>query len=129
MAFQPVARRRLMRCAIFSAIVFAAFLAASTRISAQMTRNPLRSVSGSVTDGGREPLRGAVVQIEAEDTLVIQSYVTDERGTYHFRNLRPDADYRIWATFRGHRSKTQEMSKFDRKLDREISLAIDLTRE
>lgn len=129
MAFQPVARRRLMRCAIFSGIVFAALLAVSNHGSAQMTRNPLRSVSGSVTDGGREPLRGAVVQIEAEDTLVIQSYVTDERGTYHFRNLRPDADYRIWATFRGHRSKTQEMSKFDRKLDREIPLAIDLTRE
>lgn len=129
MAFQPVARRRLMRCVILSAFVFAALLAASTTISAQMTRNPLRSVSGSVTDGGREPLRGAVVQIEAEDTMVIQSYVTDERGTYHFRNLRPDADYRIWATFRGHRSKTQEMSKFDRKLDREIPLAIDLTRE
>jgi len=128
MAFQPVTRRRLMRCVFVSAIVFAALLAASTRISAQMTRNPLRSVSGSVTDGGREPLRGAVVQIEAEDTLVIQSYVTDERGTYHFRNLRPDADYRIWATFRGQRSKTQEMSKFDRKLDREIPLSIDLTR-
>ncbi|MEZ2347898.1 carboxypeptidase-like regulatory domain-containing protein [Terriglobus sp. RCC_193] len=130
MAFQPVARRRLMRCVILSAIVFAAFLAASASIRAQIiTRNPLRSVSGSVTDGGREPLRGAVVQIEAEDTLVIQSYVTDERGTYRFRNLRSDADYRIWANFRGHRSKTQEMSKFDRKQDREIPLAIDLTKE
>lgn len=117
-----------MRSVAVFVFILTTFLAGATRISAQMTRNPLRSVSGSVTDGGREPLRGAVVQIEAEDTLVIQSYVTDERGTYHFRNLRPDADYRVWATFRGQRSKTQEMSKFDRKLDREIPLAIDLTR-
>lgn len=129
MAFQPVVRRRLMRSVALFVFVLAILLAGSARISAQMTRNPLRSVSGPVTDGGgKEPLRGAVVQIEAEDTLVIQSYVTDERGTYHFRNLRPDADYRIWATFRGQRSKTQEMSKFDRKLDREIPLSIDLTR-
>ncbi|MEG9434406.1 carboxypeptidase-like regulatory domain-containing protein [Terriglobus sp. ADX1] len=128
MAFQPVARRRLMRSVALFVFILTTFLAGATRISAQMTRNPLRSVSGSVTDGGREPLRGAVVQIEAEDTLVIQSYVTDERGTYHFRNLRSDADYRVWATFRGQRSKTQEMSKFDRKLDREIPLSIDLAR-
>lgn len=117
-----------MRSVAVFVFILTTFLAGSTRISAQMTRNPLRSVSGSVTDGGREPLRGAVVQIEAEDTLVIQSYVTDERGTYHFRNLRSDADYRVWATFRGQRSKTQEMSKFDRKLDREIPLSIDLAR-
>jgi hypothetical protein len=125
MAFQSVVRRRLMLRAILSAVVLAGFIG----ISAQITRNPLRSVSGSVKDGTNEPLRGVVVQIEAEDTLVIQSYVTDEHGTYHFRNLRPDSDYRIWATFRGHRSKTHEMSKFDHKLDREIHLSIDLTKE
>ncbi|SDF78050.1 carboxypeptidase-like regulatory domain-containing protein [Terriglobus roseus] len=129
MAFKSVVRRRLIRRMVTSAIVLAALPAAFVGIRAQITRNPLRSVSGAVTDGSREPLRGAVVQIEAEDTLVIQSYVTDERGTYHFRNLRPDADYRVWATFRGQRSKTQEMSKFDRKPDREISLSIELGKD
>lgn len=94
----------------------------------QYNRAPLRSLSGTVS-AGKEPIRGAVVQIEAEDTMVIQSYVTDERGIYHFRNLRPDADFHVWATFRGHRSKTHEMSKFDRKADREIALEIDLTKD
>ena len=90
----------------------------------QFPRDPLRSVTGAVTDHSHEPLRGAVVQLEAEDTLAIQSYVTDERGTYRFRNLRPDADYTLWATFRGERSKKESMSKFDRKTDRVIPLII-----
>ncbi|MGI4758063.1 MAG: carboxypeptidase-like regulatory domain-containing protein [Janthinobacterium lividum] len=95
-------------------------------LHAQYTRNPLRTITGTVTDAGTEPLRGAVVQIEATDTLVIQSYVTDEAGAYHFRNLRSDADYTIWATFRGNRSKTHGIGKFDHKLDRDIPITIVL---
>jgi protocatechuate 3,4-dioxygenase beta subunit len=87
-------------------------------------RDPLRSVSGTVTDHSKEPLRGAVVELEKTDTLAIESYVTDERGTYHFRNLRPDADYTVWATFRGEHSKKESMSKFDHKADRIIHLEI-----
>lgn len=94
--------------------------------AAQITRDPPRSVSGSVTDAGNEPLRGAVVQIEAVDTMVIQTYVTDERGIYHFKNLRPDANYTLWATFRGNRSKSHDMSKFDHKADRDIPIVIVL---
>ena len=129
MLLQSAARRTVCLLAALSVASPAALFLYPASLTAQITRNPLRSVTGPVTDGGKEPLRGAVVQIEAEDTMVIQSYVTDEHGTYHFRNLRSDADYRIWATFRGHRSKTQEMSKFDRKPDREIPLSIDLTKD
>ena len=67
-----------------------------------------------------------MVQIEEAGTLVIRSYVTDERGEYHFRNLSSDADYTLWATFRGNRSKTHAIGKFDHKLDREIPLEIVL---
>ncbi len=103
-----------------------AILTTGALAHAQYTRAPLRSVAGTVTDAGQEPLRGAVVQIEALDTLTIQSYETDERGTYRFRNLRSDCDYSVWATFRGNRSKTRAMGKFDRQLDRDIPLTIVL---
>ena len=93
---------------------------------AQYTRAPLRNITGTVQDASHEPLRGAVVQMEAAGTLVIQSYVTDERGLYHFRNLSSDTDYTLWATFRGNKSKTHAISKFDHKLDREIPLEIVL---
>jgi protocatechuate 3,4-dioxygenase beta subunit len=96
---------------------------------AQQFHHDLRSVTGTVTDHTHEPLRGAVVQLEAEDTLAIESYVTDERGIYHFRNLRPDSDYTLWATFRGEHSKKESMSKFDHKADREIHLVVRPGRE
>ena len=95
----------------------------------QYTRNTPRDISGTVHDGGNEPLRGAVVQVEQEGTMVIQSYVTDERGIYHIRNLSSATDYQVWATFRGHHSKHSEISKFDKKSDREIALVIDLTKD
>lgn len=94
----------------------------------QYTRTPLRNLTGTVTDAGQEPLRGAVVQIEALDTLVIQSYETNEQGEYHFRNLRSDADYSVWATFRGNRSKTHGIGKFDHKLDRDIPITVVLAK-
>ncbi len=92
----------------------------------QYTRAPLRTITGTVTDAGREPIRGAVVQIEAADTLAIQSYETNETGTYHFRNLRSDCDYTLWASFRGNRSKTYGVGKFDHTLDREIPITVVL---
>jgi hypothetical protein len=100
-----------------------------TAAPSQYVRAPLRSITGKVDDHGKEPLRGAVVQVEAEDTMTIESFITDERGEYHFRNLRPDADYQVWATFRGHRSKRQEVSKFDRKPDRVLDIVIDLDKD
>jgi hypothetical protein len=101
---------------------------AFSRVFSQTRPSDLRSVSGTVTDGGREPLRGAVVQIEAEDTMVIATYVTSETGEYHFRNLRPDAEYSVWATFRGNHSKKEGLSKFDHQRDRVIPLTVELTK-
>ena len=104
----------------------AAVLLLGQPLGAQYTRTPLRTITGTVTDAGQEPLRGAVVQVEALDTLVIQSYETNESGEYHFRNLRSDADYSVWATFRGNRSKSHGIGKFDHKLDRDIPITIVL---
>ena len=95
----------------------------------QYTRNQPRTITGTVHDGSNEPLRGAIVQMETEGTMAIQSYVTDERGLYHFRNLSSETDYQVWATFRGHSSKHHDISKFDKKTDRDIALVIDLTKD
>jgi hypothetical protein len=118
-------RRHVVRWSI-GFVLWACLLAwmAATGYAQQFPRNPLRSVTGIVTDKGREPLRGAVVQLETGGSMAIESYVTDVRGTYRFRNLPPDADYTIWATFRGDHSKKVGMSKFDRKTDRVIRLVV-----
>ena len=87
-------------------------------------REPRRAVSGTVTDYSHEPLRGAVVQIEMEGTMTIQSFVTDERGIFHFHNLSPDADYTLWANFRGRQSQKENLSKFDHQADRVFHLIV-----
>jgi Carboxypeptidase regulatory-like domain len=117
-------RRRFLKRTLRCVVVWLPLCLASAAGAQQFSREPLRSVTGTVTDHSHEPLRGAVVELEATDTLAIESYVTDERGIYHFRNLRPDADYTLWATFHGEHSKKEGMSKFDHKADREIPLVI-----
>ena len=131
----------LLKPKIFALIATATLLLLSAALAAtaqqaapqahtvQYTRNPPRTITGTVHDGSNEPLRGAIVQVEAEGTMVIQSYVTDERGLYHFRNLSSETDYQVWATFRGHSSKHHDISKFDKKPDRDIALVIDLTKD
>ena len=106
----------------------AALLLSGLPAAAQYTRAPVRTVSGTVQDASHEPLRGAVVEMEEAGTLVIRSFVTDERGEYHFRNLSSEIDYTLWATFRGNKSKVHPVSKFDHKLDREIPLEIPLVK-
>ncbi len=101
-------------------------LSSPARVPAQYTRTPLRNITGSVTDASHEPIRGAVVQMETAGTLAIKSYVTDEKGTYQFRNVPPDSDYTLWAMFRGNRSKTYNISKFDKQADRVIPITIVL---
>jgi protocatechuate 3,4-dioxygenase beta subunit len=102
----------------------ASLLMAGTSRGQQFEREPLRSVTGTVTDHGHEPIRGAIVELEMDGAMTVRSYITDERGTYSFRNLRPDADYTIWAKFRDEHSKKESISKFDHKADRVIQLVI-----
>ena len=97
-----------------------------TPSQAQYTRSPERAITGTVQDASHEPLRGAVVQMEEAGTMVIRSYVTDEKGEYQFRNVSSNSDFTLWATFRGNKSKTFGISKFDHKLDRVIALEIVL---
>ena len=109
-------------------ITAAALLMAKLPSQAQYTRAPERAITGTVQDTSHEPLRGAVVQMEEAGSMVIRSYVTDERGEYHFRNVSSSSDFTLWATFRGNKSKTFGISKFDHTLDRVIPLEIVLTK-
>ena len=109
----------------WAALVVAVLLCGSAQAQ-YPGRHALRSVVGTVTDRGGEPLAGAVVQLETGGTLAIQTYLTRADGEYRFRNLQGDADYTMWATFRGSRSKTRSLSRFDRKPDRVVPLKIRL---
>ena len=89
-------------------------------------QNPLRTLTGTVEDASHEPLRGAVVQLQMENTTEITSWITDAGGHFSFKRLSYGSDYQVWATFRGKKSKTVEMSHFDAKADKVVTLVIRL---
>jgi hypothetical protein len=72
-----------------------------------------REISGVVTDKRGNLLPGAVVQIDNSVTKEIQSFIVQQDGRYHFRELNPDIDFTLHAQYRGHLSKTSTLSKLD----------------
>jgi len=97
-------------------------------LSAQQTmgqQHPFRELTGTVTDPGHEPVRGAVVQLESESNHDIVTYVTAADGHYYFKRLSGDQDYRVWVVFRNRHSKTHELSKFDDHADKVINFTIE----
>jgi Carboxypeptidase regulatory-like domain len=97
------------------------FLLLGTPVLAQPT---FRNLTGTVQDRHHEPLMGAIVEIENEDTKSVISYITDRSGRYSFRRLEGEADYCVWFTYRGQRSKVRQLSQFDDHHDATINLMV-----
>ena len=91
--------------------------------AAQMTT---RSLSGTVTDGHNEPLRGAVIQVQNEATTSVISLITGRDGRYTFKRLDGQTDYRLWARFKGQKSKVRTLSQFDSDKPRVVDFIVRL---
>ncbi len=76
-------------------------------------QDPPRTLTGTVTDRTKEPLKGAIVEVENENTSAIVSFITDASGTFSFKRLSSNTDYRVTVTYRGHRGKARELSHFE----------------
>jgi hypothetical protein len=96
-------------------------LIAGATLRAQMRAPAFRTVSGVITDG-HEPLHGVVVELENQDTHQVTSYLTQDDGRYIFKRIDSHTDFQIWATFRGNKSTTHSISKFDDHLDKIIDI-------
>ncbi len=101
----------------------AALLLSSSELLAQ---RHYRDLEGTVRDRHQEPLKGAVVQVENQNTHSVLSYLTDQSGRYSFMRLQSDTDYSVCATYRGRRSKTKTLSLFDMRPAKKIDLVVKL---
>ena len=81
-----------------------------------------RTVDGTVTLKGGEPVKGAVVHLKDTRSLSQKSYITAEDGTYHFAQLSGNTDYEIWADSDGKKTATKAISSFDTKNSFTIAL-------
>ena len=84
-----------------------------------------RSVLGQATDRGGGPLEKAVVYLKNTKTLQVRTYITDERGEFHFQGLSTDADYELHAEHDGASSPRKTISAFDSRKEIQVTLKID----
>jgi hypothetical protein len=54
-----------------------------------------RNLSGTVTDGHNESLKGAVIQAENDATTSVISFITSGDGHHSFKRLDREPDYRL----------------------------------
>jgi hypothetical protein len=72
-----------------------------------------RTVQGVVSDSGDNAVQGAVVQLKDTKTLQIRSFITQDKGEYHFAGLSTNIDYELKADHGGSSSPTKTLSVFD----------------
>jgi protocatechuate 3,4-dioxygenase beta subunit len=70
------------------------------------------TVEGTVIDGAKAPVVGAVVYLENPKSLDVQSYLTDAKGYFHFSQISPQTDYEVWAEQNGVETKHKFISQF-----------------
>jgi protocatechuate 3,4-dioxygenase beta subunit len=118
-------RATAIGCITATVLLFAAgTLLRATSARAQMPQRTLRSVNGTITDSGHEPIRGAVVELRNGATNGVVTYITDANGRYNFKRLDGGADYEVWVLFRGNRSTTRSISKFDNNMVKVIDFTV-----
>jgi hypothetical protein len=84
-----------------------------------------RSVQGVVMDAGDNPVVGAVVQLKDTKTLQVRSFITQDKGSYHFAGLSTNVDYELKAEHDGASSGTKTLSVFDSRKQANINLKLD----
>lgn len=84
-----------------------------------------RSVSGQVTDKSDHPLADAVVYLKNLRTLAIRTIITNDKGEYNFNGLPTNADFEVYAEYKGKRSPVKTLSSFDSRRAATIHLKVD----
>ncbi len=79
---------------------------------AQAKAAPHHIIEGHVVNAANAPVVGAVVYLENPKSLDVQSYLTDEKGYFHFNQITAQTDYNVWAEQNGVETKHKFVSQF-----------------
>lgn len=88
------------------------------------SRDLTRSVSGTVTVGDSTAAVGAIVFLKNQKSLEVRSFITKDKGEYHFSGLSPDIDFEIHAELQGQKSPSKTLSSFDSRKEAVINLKL-----
>src|SRR5690349_11912495 len=103
----------LRRSIALLALVFVVALGAVYGQKSKNEDTNTRTVQGVVMDSGDNPITGAVVQLKDTKTLQVRSFITQDKGSYHFAGLSTNVDYELKAEHGGASSGTKTLSVFD----------------
>jgi hypothetical protein len=85
----------------------------------------LRGVTGTVCDKSENPIASAVVYLKNVRTLTVRTYISGEKGEYHFSGLDPNADYELHAEHDDLTSANHTVSSLDSRKEMNVTLKID----
>ena len=91
----------------------------------QSLAQSVRIVQGIVLGSDDQPQANAVVYLQNQKTQEVRTYITEGDGHYRFGQLSSDADYQLWAEYKGRKSKTRTISSFDSKKEFNFNLKIE----
>jgi hypothetical protein len=85
----------------------------------------VRNLQGVVFDSAENAVSGAIVQLKDTKTLQVRSFITQDKGEYHFAGLSTNVDYEIRAEHNGTASSTKKLSVFDSRKLANINLKLE----
>jgi hypothetical protein len=85
--------------------------------AASFAQEVAKTVEGKVLNSAAAPLPGSIIYLQDQKTNVIKTLIATADGGFHFGQLPADTDYKLWAEYKGKKSKVHLISSFDTKLD------------
>ena len=100
---------------LLHAILTLPLLAAAGPAPSAYAQQAAKTIEGHVLDAGATPLPGSVIYLQDQKTNIVKSFIATDNGSYRFGQLPASTDYRIWAEYKGEKSKERLISSFDTK--------------
>jgi hypothetical protein len=115
-----------MKYAILAALLLVCtFMAGPLRAQDGSPSSQLRGVTGVACDKNDNPIASAVVYLKNVRTLTVRTYITDDKGEYHFSGLDPNVDYEIHAEHDDMTSADHTVSSLDSRKEMNVTLKIN----
>ena len=95
----------------------AVLLTAAMAAPEAAAQNTAKTIEGKVLDHETTALPGSIVYLQDQKTNVVKTFIATGDGSYRFGQLPADTDYKIWAEYKGEKSKNKLISSFDTKLN------------
>jgi hypothetical protein len=124
------ARSQALLLQISIVFCFLAAWGAMLMPAAGLAHNPgsaqsLRVVQGRVASANEQPLQNAIVYLEDQKSLEVQTYITGTDGKFRFGQLSSDVDYEVWARYQNRKSKRKSISSFNNKMRFNFDLKVN----